>query len=82
MSRNSVQLKFAHIEINLTLSENDSSWYDPRVQQHFSFAIPVDLLDVKKLADLLKLQLDAMHPAFDAEKERWEAEEKAKAESQ
>lgn len=82
MSRNTAQFKFIHIEVNLTVSESDNSWYDPKASQHFNLSIPVCMFDNKKFTELVEAQIKVLGPAFDAEKARVEAEEKAKADAE
>jgi hypothetical protein len=67
-----------HLQITLRINDENYNWQDPAVNTSFEFSVPVELLDTKQIAGLIDLHARALNAQFPAEKERWEAEQKAK----
>jgi len=82
MSTKNVDFQFVHVQVQLTLNEDSYEWHDPRVNQNFSFSIPLGMFSSKQFADLIDAQLKILPLQLNAEKSRYEAEEKAKAEAE
>lgn len=79
-------MKYIHINVGLELNENTWSWSNPRVNESINFSIPVEMLEPKRLTDMILSAMKEMERKFpdavlEYEKEQAEKEaEKATAE--
>jgi hypothetical protein len=71
---------FVHIQLELSVSESTTYWYDPRANKTISLDIPVDMFSGEALAkkvDKIMKDLEKAYPIAKAEYEQRMAQEEA-----
>jgi L-arabinose isomerase len=74
--------KLVHIDLSITVSENDYSYYDPKVYKQISFTIPIEMFSVQELAKMIDKRMKELEKAFPDVKAKYEAELKEKEEKE
>ncbi len=68
----------AHFSIQLTVNESTGSYYSrPYADARIEFAIPIDFISAKPLAELLMEQVQVLAKAFPSVKAEYEKEVRA-----
>ena len=80
MARNDGE-RLVHIELSITVSESDYSFYDPKAYKNINFVMPKEMFNETSLAKMITKRVNELDEAFPAIKAEYEAklkEEEAK----
>ena len=67
-------MQFAHINIRVTINEEDRNWGEPQGEEHLSFSVPTELFDATKIAKLFPSLLKVAQERFNLNREKFELE--------
>lgn len=68
-------MKHFHVNLSLTLNEDDWSYQEPKVSDSLVFSIPEELLSSKLLTDAITSRLEEMRKKLPVRAKEWEAEQ-------
>lgn len=74
--------KVVHVDLSITVSESDYSYYDPKVYKNISFSMPVEMFSVQELAKMIDKRIKDLEKDFGPVKAKYEADLKAKEEKE
>lgn len=72
--------RLVHIDLSITISESDYSYYDPKAYKHISFAIPKEMFSNEALAKMIGNRVNELDKNFPQIKAEYEAKLKEQEE--
>jgi len=71
-------MRYIHVQINMQYNENTYGWSDPKTRKDIDFSIPCDLLEPKRVTDVIALAIKEMEAEFPLAVAKYEAEQAEK----
>ena len=65
-------MQFTHIDIRVTINEENRSWGDPNGTENISFSVPSELFDATKISKLFPSIIKIAEERFKLDKEKAE----------
>lgn len=74
-------MQFTHIDIQVTINEENRSWAHPSANETISFSIPSSLFDEKKLSTIIPAVVKVAEEKFILEKQKAELDKLSEVEA-